>query len=188
MDEKWSSCIVETNKILKSVKNKTTLYSEFPTLCFEWGPNEKTPLDYGCKSGESVNWKCEKGHVYDAVINNNKVLSQLGFEVEDFGNGTVLIRGVPQYIDHTNIKAAVEEIAGYLCDHKVDINTDSMDWIYHSMACRAAIKAGNINHEQELVQLVEILDNDDTIRYCPHGRPVSVVLTKRELEKQFGRV
>ena len=125
---------------------------------------------------------------YDAVINNNKVLSQLGFEVEDFGNGTVLIRGVPQYIDHTNIKAAVEEIAGYLCDHKVDINTDSMDWIYHSMACRAAIKAGNINHEQELVQLVEILDNDDTIRYCPHGRPVSVVLTKRELEKQFGRV
>lgn len=125
---------------------------------------------------------------YTAITDNLNVMEQSGFEIEDFGNGTVMVRGVPQYIDHKDTKSIVIEIAGYLCDHKVDINTEEMDWIYHSMACRAAIKAGNINHKEELMNIVNKLANDDTLRYCPHGRPVSVILTKKEIEKNFGRI
>lgn len=65
---------------------------------------------------------------------------------------------------------------------------DKLDWIYHSSACRAAVKAGDSSRPEELRQLAErVLQNDD-IRYCPHGRPVCFELTRRELEKQFGRV
>lgn len=125
---------------------------------------------------------------YDILLDNREQLLDAGFEIDDFGNGTVLVRGIPQYIDHEDIKSTIEEIAGGFLSHRHSISTEQMDWVYHSVSCRAAIKAGNINHEIELMEIADILENDENIRYCPHGRPVSVVLTKREIEKQFGRV
>lgn len=125
---------------------------------------------------------------YDSIINNKEMLSDTGFDIDDFGNGIVIVRGIPQYIDNYDIQSTIEEIAGYLTQHKLDINTSQMDWIYHSISCRAAIKAGNLNHEEELMEIAKIVDEDENVRYCPHGRPVSVVLTKREIEKHFGRV
>lgn len=125
---------------------------------------------------------------YDSIISNKEMLYDAGFDVDDFGNGVIIVRGIPQYIDNYDIKSTIEEIAGYLTQHKLDINTSQMDWIYHSISCRAAIKAGNINHAEELMEIAKIVDEDKNIRHCPHGRPVSVVLTKREIEKYFGRV
>ena len=125
---------------------------------------------------------------YDAVINNKEVMYNAGFEVDDFGNGTVLVRSSPQYLENVDIEHTVMEIAGYLLENKNDINTENMDWVYHSVACRSAIKAGNINKPQELIQIALKLQQDKELRYCPHGRPISIIIPKRELEKQFGRI
>ena len=80
------------------------------------------------------------------------------------------------------------EMAGYLSQQKTDITTEHLDWLYHNIACRSAIKAGDKSSPQELLALVEQLEEDDTIRYCPHGSPVKVVIQKKDLEKQFGRI
>lgn len=125
---------------------------------------------------------------YNAVIENIDRLQEYNFEVDDFGNGNIAVRGVPQYVDNCDINDMMAEIANNLLEKKKDIATEQMEWIYHSISCRSAIKAGNINFEQELIEIAKIVDTDENIRYCPHGRPVSFVLTKRELEKQFGRV
>lgn len=125
---------------------------------------------------------------YNAVIENIDRLQEYNFEIDDFGNGNIAVRGVPQYVDNCDINDMIAEIANNLIEKKKDISTEHMEWIYHSISCRSAIKAGNINFEQELIELAKIVDTDESIRYCPHGRPVSFVLTKRELEKQFGRV
>ena len=125
---------------------------------------------------------------YNAIIENIDRLQEYNFEIDDFGNGNVAVRGVPQYVDNCDINDMIAEIANNLIEKKKDISTEQMEWIYHSISCRSAIKAGNINFEQELIELAKIVDTDENIRYCPHGRPVSFVLTKRELEKQFGRV
>lgn len=125
---------------------------------------------------------------FDAVMGNLDVLLKSGFLVEQFGVGTVIVRESPLCIVRDDISYLISEIAGYLVDNKNDVITEKIDWIFHSSACRAAIKAGNITSVYEMEKLVEqILDNDD-IRYCPHGRPVMVELTKREIDKFFGRI
>lgn len=125
---------------------------------------------------------------YDVILSNSELLSEAGFEIEDFGNGTVMIRSAPQYLDNYSVKATIEEIAGYLLDNKRSIHTEQIDWIYHSIACRAAIKAGHKTSPMELADLAKQLDDNPGLMYCPHGRPISIVMTKKELEKQFGRI
>lgn len=125
---------------------------------------------------------------YDAVTNNTEAFSRLGFEIDDFGSSTVLVRAYPQYLKIEDIKPTVEEMAGYLLDNKKLIESEKMDWVYHSVACRAAIKGGNISNEAELTEILRIVESDEKIRYCPHGRPVSTVIKKSEFEKMFGRV
>ncbi len=125
---------------------------------------------------------------YDAVINNLDMFRDCAFDVEDFGNGTVIVRSAPQYLELCDIEQSVIEMASYIAENKTDIRSEKMDWIYHNVACRAAIKGGNISTREELMDIANKLDNDPTLRYCPHGRPVCIVMTKYELEKQFGRV
>lgn len=125
---------------------------------------------------------------YDAALQNAKAFLEAGFEIEDFGTGNILVRSAPQYLEHSDIASIVTEMAGYLLEHKNDIYAEQMDWIYHNVACRAAVKAGNINHPQELIALADQLEANPALRYCPHGRPVRIVIKKREIEKQFGRM
>lgn len=125
---------------------------------------------------------------YNAVTENFDRLKEYNFDIDDFGNGRVAVRGVPQYVDSCDIEDMIIEIANNLLEKRKDINTEQMDWVFHSVSCRSAIKAGNINYQQELMEIAKIVDTDKNIRYCPHGRPVCFVITKRELEKQFGRV
>lgn len=125
---------------------------------------------------------------YVAVTDNLNVLSQAGFEIEDFGDGAVLVRACPLNLEKEDLSALVTEVASHLVNNKKDILPEKLDWLYHSMACRAAIKAGNKSTDYELIQFTKQLLSDDSIRYCPHGRPVLVELTKYEIDKQFGRV
>ncbi len=125
---------------------------------------------------------------YDAAINNLDMFKECAFDVEDFGNGSLIVRAAPQYLDIDDIESSVIEMSGYIAQNKKDIRSEKMDWIYHNIACRAAIKGGNTSTDKELMDIANKLDNDPTLRYCPHGRPVCVVMSKYELEKQFGRV
>lgn len=125
---------------------------------------------------------------YSAVLAHEKELSQAGFEVSDFGTGMVLVRSAPLLLDGQDAAAAVMEIAGYLAGFKTEITTGHMDWIYHNVACRAAVKAGDRTSREELISLAAELERNPQVRYCPHGRPVYILLKRREIEKQFGRV
>lgn len=125
---------------------------------------------------------------YDAAINNLDMFKSCAFDVEDFGNSTVIVRSAPQYLDAADISDCIAEMADYIAMGKNDIFTEKMDWFYHNVACRSAIKAGNKSTPQELIDIVKKLEENPQIKYCPHGRPVCIVMTKNEIEKQFGRV
>lgn len=125
---------------------------------------------------------------YDAAISNLDMFKACAFDVEDFGNSTVIVRSAPQYLDAADISDCIAEMADYIAMGKNDIFTEKMDWFYHNVACRSAIKAGNKSTPQELIDIVKKLEENPQIKYCPHGRPVCIVMTKNEIEKQFGRV
>jgi len=125
---------------------------------------------------------------YGALTEAFEQLEQAGFEVEEFGGNTLLVRAVPMMLIDGNIAESLREIAGGLLTGKREITTERLDWIYHSVACRAAVKAGDGSTPEELLKLAQrVLYNED-IRTCPHGRPVCFELTAREIEKQFGRI
>lgn len=124
---------------------------------------------------------------HTALIENLDVLQQAGIEAEDFGGSTLLVRSFPMILSGTDIAATVQEIAAGLTDGSRQIVSAKLDWIYHSSACRAATKAGDHSRPEELQALAERVLTDDRIRYCPHGRPVCMEMTKQDLEKQFGR-
>lgn len=125
---------------------------------------------------------------YRVVLEAQELFAQAGFELEDFGEGTLLIRTAPLYLEGSDIGSTVLEMAGHLCSHRTDLSTEHLDWLYHNIACRAAIKAGNHSQTEELIALASRLEQHPEVRYCPHGRPISIVLRRRDLEKQFGRI
>ena len=125
---------------------------------------------------------------YIAVTENLETIAKSGFDIEDFGNGTVIIRSCPMDLDNQEIAPLISEIAEYLTKNRRDITNEHLDWIYHNVACRSAIKAGDDNFEAELLALAKQVVNDNGVRFCPHGRPVMIEISKYELEKQFGRV
>ena len=125
---------------------------------------------------------------YSAITENLETIEKSGFEVQDFGNGTVIVRSCPMDLDNQEIAPLISEIAEYLTKNRRDIANEHLDWIYHNVACRSAIKAGDSNSDAELLALAKQVVNDSEVRFCPHGRPVMIELSKYELEKQFGRV
>lgn len=125
---------------------------------------------------------------YEAVISNLPLLSKCGFGAEDFGSNTVLVREIPSLLDGCDVKDLILEIAQKLLEHKTDIEPEKMDWIFHSASCRAAVKGGDKTSPQERELFVQKLLSMPEIRYCPHGRPVMIRISRYELEKQFGRV
>lgn len=125
---------------------------------------------------------------YEAVISNLSLLSKCGFAAEDFGSNTVIVREIPALLEGCDVKDLILEIAQKLLEHKTDIEPEKMDWIFHSSSCRAAVKGGDKTTPQERELFVEKLLSMPEIRYCPHGRPVMVKISRYELEKQFGRV
>ena len=125
---------------------------------------------------------------YSAVLENLELLADNGFCVEDFGGGTVLVSECPLMLAGCDITEIMQQLAGYLAENRNELVSDKEEWIYHSVACRAAIKAGDFTGEYEAQKFVERLLAMPDIRCCPHGRPVMNEITRRELEKSFGRV
>ena len=122
---------------------------------------------------------------YGAVLESLDVLAGYGFLCEDFGDGAVLVREIPDYIRAEDAAATLEELARKLLLQRADPET-LRDELLHTMACKSAIKAGMTTDAAELAALVRQVQSG-AVRYCPHGRPVAVQLRKYEVEKMFKR-
>ena len=125
---------------------------------------------------------------YSSILSNTEILKEAGFDVVDFGQGSVLVNECPMEISADEVSETITEIAGNLAENKQSVYFDKLDNIFHSVACRSAIKAGNITSRYEMEVFAKHLLADPSVKYCPHGRPVLIEITKRELEKNFGRV
>ena len=124
---------------------------------------------------------------YSAVCDNTELYAKCGFLIEDFGSSTVLVRECPSMLGGENIEDLIVETAGKLLDGKTDITPEKMDWIFHSTSCRAAVKGGDYTSPYERELFVRKLLSMPDIRYCPHGRPVMIKMSRYDIEKQFGR-
>ena len=120
-----------------------------------------------------------------AVLEHSKLLMDYGYEVEDFGAGDVLIRQIPAGLDISQAEDALTELAQRLILQKDPAAL--RDELLHTIACKAAIKAGWYTSDRERDDLVRQVMERDDIKYCPHGRPVITTLTKKQLERQFKR-
>ena len=118
------------------------------------------------------------------LLENAPLLERFGFACEDFGDGAILVREVPADIDAADTAATLEEFAENLRSGR-SLN-EKRENLLHTMACKAAIKGGWKSDPAELKVLVEKVQSG-AVRYCPHGRPVAVKLTRYELEKMFKR-
>lgn len=123
----------------------------------------------------------------EAVMDNIKLLEDNGFIIEDMGIGGVMVRAVPMNISSEDPQSLVEEIAHNLSEGNSAEISEKQEWIFHSVACRSAIKAGDKATEYELKRLVQDIITEKIPLYCPHGRPVIISLTQKEIERQFGR-
>ena len=123
-----------------------------------------------------------------AISENIDLIKQCGFELEEFGESQIIVRAIPSLVDGDSVKDLMLEIAQKLLEHKTDILPDKIDWIYHSASCRGAVKAGDYTSRQEQEMFVKKLFAMPNIRFCPHGRPVFIKMSKYDIEKQFGRV
>lgn len=125
---------------------------------------------------------------YSSVLDNLDMLMQAGFAVEDFGYSVVIVRECPMEISANEVADVVAELAGYLVENRQKLISEKKEWLFSLMACKAAIKGGMYTTEYERELFIKRLFASPEIRYCPHGRPVMIEITRRELEKNFGRV
>lgn len=123
-----------------------------------------------------------------AVMENINVFTDGGFSVEDFGTSSILVRACPVTLQNEDVAFIITEMAGELLRGNLKPIPEKLDRLYHTTACRAAIKAGDDLKKEETESFVRALLSDESIRYCPHGRPVMYELSKSEIEKQFGRI
>ncbi len=127
------------------------------------------------------------GDEYTAMVSNIDLLNDYGFEVEDFGNESVMVRAIPAMLDREDTEGIVCEAAQSLAQ-KGSVQLERIDDILHTVACKAAIKAGYITSDIERLNLAVKVLSDNDIMYCPHGRPVAFEIKKYNLEKYFGRI
>ena len=121
------------------------------------------------------------------LLANKEMLDELGFEIDEFGENTILLRQIPMDLSPDHAAQAVEEMAAGLLTGRREKKDTIRDEILHTVACKAAIKAGWKNDEAELLALAKQVMAREDLKYCPHGRPICITLSKKQLEKQFKR-
>ncbi|MBO5952804.1 MAG: DNA mismatch repair endonuclease MutL [Oscillospiraceae bacterium] len=121
------------------------------------------------------------------LLANRELLQELGFELDQFGDNTVLLRQIPMDLSPEDAADAAEALAADLLSGRREDRNSVRDEVLHTVACKAAIKAGWHTDEKELLALVRQVMENDELKYCPHGRPICISLSKKQLEKQFKR-
>ena len=152
---------------------------------------EKLAANYGNVPSQmllepaAIDLAAEEKH---ALLDNIPLLENAGLEIADFGGNTVVLRAVPADVEPQNAESLLVEIANKLLKGGHDALNEHTEWVLHSISCRAAIKAGDKSSPQELLALAEKILSGEVPPFCPHGRPCVLKLTRKELEKQFGRI
>ncbi len=121
------------------------------------------------------------------LLANRQLLTELGFAVDEFGDNTLLLRQIPMDLLQEDAADALDALAADLLNGRREKKTDVRDELLHTVACKAAIKAGWRTDEKELYALAAQVMADENLKYCPHGRPICISLSKKQLEKQFKR-
>ena len=121
------------------------------------------------------------------LVANQDLLAELGFEIDEFGENTVLLRQIPMDLSVEDAADTIDSLAADLLNGRREKVTNIRDEVLHTVACKAAIKAGWITDEKELLVLVKQVMERDDLKHCPHGRPICISLSKKQLEKQFKR-
>ena len=124
----------------------------------------------------------------ELILNNLRIFSNLGFEIEHFGNHSFLIRAVPAVLTKQNCLEIFNEIVENLKLEKFDLTPQTIEKILHQMACKAAITANCENSNDQLYELVKSIYFNKNIRTCPHGRPVLLIFSKERLDSDFKRI
>ncbi len=149
----------------------------------------KSEISYGNRqvllTAQSVSLSREE---HTALAENTEQVEKLGFLIEDFGGNTILVREIPIELNETDIAFIMREIADKLKNFTQDLTPNVLDRLYYSIACRSAIKAHDKTDKLELFEIVRQLKENPSITHCPHGRPVLIKLSRREIEKMFGRL
>ena len=122
------------------------------------------------------------------ALENAEAFNKLGFELDAFGSRQILLRSRPNFISNTSAVEAFSEILNDWMRGGNSQRTERENRAFKTIACKAAIKAGNINDDMELKALVKKLIEDDDIHQCPHGRPVALSYSKKDIEKAFKRI
>ena len=122
----------------------------------------------------------------EVLLAHLPLLEEFGFEAGDFGGGSLIVRQAPDWLPAEQIEPALEELAGRLLTTGTADPDAARDEVLHTMACKAAIKGGWKNSREELLAVCDAVMRGE-VRYCPHGRPVAIRLTRKDLEKQFKR-
>ena len=122
------------------------------------------------------------------LLSNQEMLTELGFEIEEFGENTILLRQIPMDLGVDEAAETIETLAADLLSGRRSKPETVRDELLHTVACKAAIKAGWRNDEAELLAVCKQVMAREDLKYCPHGRPICVTLSKKQLEKQFKRI
>lgn len=123
-----------------------------------------------------------------AILQNQELLQNAGIEAEDYGGPTVVVRAVPADVPVDDVSDMILELANHLQNGAHDALREKTEWVLHSIACRAAIKAGDKTNAEEMMALAQKIMDGTVPPFCPHGRPCVLKITRKELEKQFGRL
>ena len=142
-----------------------------------------TPMVQTLLSPAVLRPPAEEGAV---LLEHQALLDEFGFGVEEFGSGALIVRQAPFDVDPADVESALLEIAQRLLTTGRADPAGARDALLHTMACKAAIKGGWKTSPQELERVAQAVMSGQ-VKYCPHGRPVAIELTRKELEKQFGR-
>ena len=122
-----------------------------------------------------------------ALLSHQAMMQELGFELDTLGENTLVLRQIPMDLSEADAADTVEEIAADLLSGRREDVSTVRDEVLHTVACKAAIKAGWRTDEKELLALIEQVMAREDLKYCPHGRPICITLSKKQLEKQFKR-
>ena len=121
------------------------------------------------------------------LLANRELLDKMGFEIDEFGENTVLARQIPMDLTQQDAAETLEALAEDLLSGHAEDPNNLRDEMLHTVACKAAIKAGWHTDEKELLALVRQVMAREDLKYCPHGRPICISLSQKQLEKQFKR-
>lgn len=125
---------------------------------------------------------------YVTFTENQENFAEMGFEIDDFGGNTLIIRATPEALSEDELKSLVLELIDRLSNKNPDIITEKMERALYTIACKAAVKANHVYSLKELETLLFAVLDLENINTCPHGRPIIITMSKKELEKEFKRI